>query len=104
MNYPLAVPCWAAPLGAKGGLLALCQLVTVLVDLDLDHGDDVDLALIGGDDELVSRTLRLVVLARNILVARKLLALELLGHHQLLGLVGLWKSTTKNPSTRQDTM
>ena len=39
----------AAALLAESGLLAAREAVAVLVDLDLDHGDDVDLALVRWD-------------------------------------------------------
>jgi hypothetical protein len=74
---------------AEGGLLALGELVTVLVDLDLDHGNDVNLALVGADDKLVGRGLRVVILGCDVLVTGELLALQLLAKHLLLGLVRL---------------
>merc|ERR1719163_58720 len=76
-------PIWRKLL-AEGGLLTLGQPVAVLVDLDLDHRDHVDLTHVGRDDDLVCRLLLIVCLARNILVARKRLPLELLLHHLLL--------------------
>ena len=61
----------------------------MLVDLDLDHRDDVDLALVRGDDELVGSRLCVVSLGGDVLVAGKLFALKLLLEHLLLGLVRL---------------
>ena len=46
---------------SEDGGLALSELVAMLGDLDLDHGDDVDLPLVRRDDLVVRIRLGIVV-------------------------------------------
>ena len=61
----------------------------MLGNLDLDHGDDVDLALEGRDRHGVCLLLIFVAGLAHLLVAVELLALELSSRHLLGGLVRL---------------
>ena len=49
----------------------------MLIDLDLDHGDDVDLAFEGRDHHLVSSVLAVEVSMRNLLLTIQFLPLQL---------------------------